>query len=146
MEVDLFKGIGLMAKSKQLAAISGLLGAFTIHLIVGAIYRWNMIADYVGLFYGTDRITPIGAPLAMLCAGLTMRLGAKIGSVLGSRFILSMGVFLAVTATFISSQMEHFGCTSIIKHSVFVVSQRAIWPSSRNALLISYSRMPQILS
>ena len=95
-----------MAKSKQLAAISGLLGAFAIHLIVGAIYRWNMIADYVGLFYGTERITPIGAPLSMLCAGFTMRIGAKIATVLGSRFILSVGIFLAVVATLISSQME----------------------------------------
>jgi hypothetical protein len=49
--VDLFKGIMLMAKSKQLAAISGLTGAFAIHLIVGAIYRWNMIAEYVGIYY-----------------------------------------------------------------------------------------------
>lgn len=40
-----------MAKSKQLAAISGLTGAFAIHLIVGAIYRWNMIAEYVGIYY-----------------------------------------------------------------------------------------------
>ena len=79
MEVDLFKGIGLMAKSKQLAAISGLLGAFAIHLIVGAIYRWNMIAEYVGMFYDVDRMAPIGAPLYMLCTGVTMRLGAKIG-------------------------------------------------------------------
>jgi hypothetical protein len=49
--MDLFRGIMLMAKSKQLAAISGLLGAFAIHLIVGAIYRWNMIAGYVGIYY-----------------------------------------------------------------------------------------------
>lgn len=42
-----------MAKSKQLAAVSGLLGAFTIHLIVGAIYRWNMITGYVSIYYET---------------------------------------------------------------------------------------------
>ena len=67
-----------MAKSKQLAAVCGLLGAFTIHLIVGAIYRWNMIAEYVGIYYESGTITPIGAPLYMLCTGLTMRLGAKL--------------------------------------------------------------------
>ena len=49
--MDLFKGITLMAKSKKVAAICGLIGAFTIHLIVGAIYRWNMITDYVGIYY-----------------------------------------------------------------------------------------------
>jgi hypothetical protein len=43
-----------MAKSKQVAAIGGLLGAFLIHLVVGAIYRWNMITGYVGLYFNTD--------------------------------------------------------------------------------------------
>ena len=99
-----------MAKSKQLAAISGLIGAFIIHLIVGAIYRWNMITDYVGIYYNTDKITPIGAPLSMLCAGLTMRIGAKIADSLGSRFIISVGVFLATIATIVASQTNNFGC------------------------------------
>ena len=49
--MDLFKGIMLMAKSKQMAAIGGLLGAFCMHLIVGAIYRWNMITGYVGIYF-----------------------------------------------------------------------------------------------
>jgi len=53
VEIDLFKGIFQMAKSNQVAAISGLLGAFMIHLIVGAIYRWNMITGYVGMYYNT---------------------------------------------------------------------------------------------
>lgn len=44
-----------MAKSKQLAAICGLVGAFLIHLIVGAIYRWNMVNGYVGYYYNTDQ-------------------------------------------------------------------------------------------
>ena len=97
-----------MAKSKQLAAISGLLGAFAIHLIVGAIYRWNMITDYVGIHYNTDKITPIGAPLSMLCAGVTMRLGAKVSEALGSRLVLSFAMILAVVATIVSSQVTHF--------------------------------------
>lgn len=53
VEADLFRGIMLMAKSKQVTAICGLLGAFCIHLVVGAIYRWNMITGYVGLYYST---------------------------------------------------------------------------------------------
>ena len=109
VEVDLFKGIQLMAKSKQLAAIFGLLGAFAIHLIVGAIYRWNMITEYVGIFYDTNRITPIGAPLSMLCAGFTMRLGAKLSDALGSRLILSFAMVLAVVATIVASQASNFG-------------------------------------
>jgi len=101
-----------MAKSKQLAAISGLLGAFLIHLIVGAIYRWNMITEYVTIYYDVDRMTPIGAPLSMLCTGITMRIGAKIGEALGGRFIIGVGVFVASIATLISSQMNHFGSKS----------------------------------
>lgn len=54
VEIDLFKGIMLMAKSKQVTAICGLLGGFLIHLVVGAIYRWNMITGYVGLYYETN--------------------------------------------------------------------------------------------
>ena len=92
-----------MAKSKQLAAVSGLLGAFTIHLIVGAIYRWNMITGYVSIYYETYRITPIGGPLAMLCAGLTMRFGVKMSEWMGSRWVLLLGVFLAGLATIIAS-------------------------------------------
>jgi len=43
-----------MAKSKQIIAIAGLIGAFMIHLVVGAIYRWNMIAGYVGMYYNSS--------------------------------------------------------------------------------------------
>jgi len=110
VEVDLYKVIHLMAKSKQLAAVSGLLGAFTIHLIVGAIYRWNMITDYVGLYYGTTTITPIGAPLYMLCTGFTMRLGAKLSDKIGSRIVLGFGLITTVIAIVVSSQMDTFWC------------------------------------
>jgi hypothetical protein len=110
--MDLIRGIFLMAKSKQLAAVGGLLGAFMIHLIVGAIYRWNMITDYVGMFYGTDTITPIGAPLSMLCAGLTMRLGAKLSEGIGSRWVLSVGITLITISTVVASQTSHFAGNS----------------------------------
>lgn len=103
-----------MAKSKQLAAISGLMGAFAIHLIVGAIYRWNMITEYVGIYYETNRITPIGAPLSMLCAGLTMRLGAKVSESLGSRVVLSVGMLFAGISTILSSRTDHFACTNTL--------------------------------
>ena len=43
VEMDLLKGIMRMARSEKLAAVSGLVGACLLHLIVGAIYRWNMI-------------------------------------------------------------------------------------------------------
>lgn len=107
------KGIRLMAKSKQLAAISGLLGAFTIHLIVGAIYRWNMITEYVSIYYETVWITPIGAPLAMFCAGLTMRLGAKISDMVGSRWVLTAAMMLAGLSTVLASKSDSFLSISI---------------------------------
>lgn len=110
VEVDLYKVIHLMAKSKQLAAISGLLGAFAIHLIVGAIYRWNMIAGYVGIYYETNIITPIGAPIYMLCIGFTMRLGAKLSGIFGSRIVLGFGLIMTVVSILISSAMPSFGC------------------------------------
>lgn len=108
MEVDLFKGIMLMAKSKQVTAICGLLGGFMIHLIVGAIYRWNMIAGYVGLYYNTDHWTAVGAPLAMLCAGLTMRLGFKLCNTFGSKWVITIGVVVSTISTVVASTMNTF--------------------------------------
>ena len=140
VEVDLYKGIRLMAKSKQLAAIGGLLGSFMIHLIVGAIYRWNMITDYVGIYYGTTKITPIGAPLAMLCAGLTMRLGAKVSDSLGSRLVLSIGVTLTVVAVFISSQMDHFACKNdLIERFSCSTTCCTVWQPDSSSCLPSSS-------
>lgn len=97
-----------MAKSKQLAAICGLVGAFLIHLIVGAIYRWNMVNGYVGYYYNTDQQTPIGAPLAMLCTGITMRMGYKLSITYGSRPIMGIAVVVATISTFMSSKMPTF--------------------------------------
>ena len=51
--MDLFRMICLMAKSKQLAAVFGLIGGCLVHLIVGAIYRWNMITEHVGIYFST---------------------------------------------------------------------------------------------
>ena len=45
----------------------------------------------------------------MLCAGLTMRIGAKMSEALGSRFVLSVGMLLAGVATIIGSQAHNFG-------------------------------------
>ncbi len=98
-----------MAKSKQMIAIGGLIGAFMIHLVVGAIYRWNMIAGYVGMYYNSSSSeTPIGGPLLMLCAGATMRLGSKCSDMFGSKCIITIGLALAIFATIISSLMPSF--------------------------------------
>lgn len=113
VEMDLFRGILEMAKSKQLQAIGGLGGAFMIHLIVGAIYRWNMINGYVGMFYGTQKETSVGAPLAMLCAGLTMRIGFKLSNSYGSAVVLGCAMVLATIASIMSSYMSSFSCTFI---------------------------------
>jgi len=103
-----------MAKSKQLAAICGLIGAFLIHLIVGAIYRWNMITGYVGIYFDTDNETPIGAPLAMLCAGITMRLGFKLSNTHGSGLVMCVAMIMAILATILASKMTSFPSKSII--------------------------------
>jgi hypothetical protein len=113
VEIDLFKNILNMAKSIKLAAISGIAGAFLIHLIVGAIYRWNMITGYVGIYYQTDHETPLGAPLAMLCAGLTMRLGFLLSNKYGSRVIMSIAIIVSALSTAIASKMPTFPCTII---------------------------------
>lgn len=81
-----------------------------IHLIVGAIYRWNMIAEYVALYYGTDHWTAVGAPLAMLCAGLTMRLGFKLCSTFGSKWVIAIGIVVATISTIVASTMSSFPC------------------------------------
>jgi len=47
--MDLVRGIMRMAIAKKLTAIAGLVGAFMLHLIIGAIYRWNMISRYVSV-------------------------------------------------------------------------------------------------
>lgn len=108
MEMDLFKGIRLMAKSKQATAICGLFGGFLIHLVVGAIYRWNMITGYIGLYYGTSNETPVGAPLVMLCAGITMRLGFKLSGTFGSRWVIVVGIVASTLSVIIASTMDSF--------------------------------------
>ena len=112
VEIDLFNNIKLMAKSKQVTAVCGLLGALMIHLVVGAIYRWNMITGYVGLYYDTDNETPVGAPLVMLCAGITMRLGFKLSNIFGSKWVITIGLVASTISTIIASTMNTFPCKS----------------------------------
>jgi hypothetical protein len=110
VEIDLFKNILNMAKSTKLAAISGIAGAFLIHLTVGAIYRWNMISGYARTYYQTDYETPA---IAMLCAGLTMRLGFLLSNKYGSRVIMSIAIIVSALSTAIASKMPTFPCTII---------------------------------
>ena len=42
--------------------------------------------------------------MGMLCAGLTMRIGAKISEMIGSRWVLGIGVFLSGVATVVASR------------------------------------------
>ena len=103
VEMDLLRGIMRMARNEKLAAVSGLVGACLLHLIVGAIYRWNMIAEYVGAHFDEHTWTPIGAPLSMLCAGVTMRLGYNLSNAFGSRLVLTLAMGLAILANFAAS-------------------------------------------
>lgn len=112
-----------MAKSKQFSAIGGLVGAFMVHLIVGAIYRWNMITGYVGLYFGSEHWTPVGAPLAMLCTGLTMRFGFKLSSLYGSRWVLIIGIVAATLSTIIASTATTFpGKKPLIQPSFYFIT------------------------
>ena len=111
VEMDLFRMICLMAKSKQLAAVSGLLGGCLVHLVVGAIYRWNMIAEHVGIYFGSGIETPVGAPLSMLCAGLTMRLGYRLSDEFGSGCVLGVAMTTAVTGALLASLSSSFWST-----------------------------------
>lgn len=104
-----------MARSKQVVALCGLAGAFMVHLVVGAIYRWNMITGYVRLYYGTNSETPVGAPLVMLCAGLTMRLGYKLSNAVGSKWIIAIGVITATISVIVASTMKTFPCKYFVK-------------------------------
>jgi hypothetical protein len=113
VEIDLFRSIMLMAKSKQVTAVCGLMGGFFIHLIVGAIYRWNMITGYIGLYYGTSNETSVGAPLVMLCAGLTMRLGFKLSNTFGSKWVIVIGIVASTLSIITASAMESFPCTPL---------------------------------
>jgi hypothetical protein len=99
-----------MAKSKQVTAICGLIGGFMIHLIVGAIYRWNMIAGYIGLYYSSNHWTAVGAPLSMLCAGITMRLGLKLCGIFGSKWVIAIGLTISTISTIVASTMTSFPC------------------------------------
>ena len=113
-----------------------------VHLVVGAIYRWNMITGYVGLYYNTNNQTPIGAPLSMLCAGLTMRLGFKLSNNYGSRWVMAIGVVISTLSVVIGSTMTTFwGTFRIIKHlSSFITSSSvsalafSSYPLSRSAI------------
>lgn len=60
--------------------VLGVLGAFMLHLLIGAIYRWAMVNAYISSYYKITNdpylITSndsIGAPISMLAVGITMK-------------------------------------------------------------------------
>jgi len=55
----------------------------------------------------------VGAPLAMLCAGLTMRLGFVLSNNYGSRVVMSIAIVLSAISTAIASKMPTFPCNII---------------------------------
>jgi len=91
-----------MQKYHKIIAICGILGAFMIHIVVGAIHRWIMIAQYVNIQYNYQEDMPI-APLSMLCAGITMRLGYQLSIQFGTGIILMIGIIITTLTSIVSS-------------------------------------------
>ena len=97
--------------------VLGVLGAFFLHILIGAIYRWSMINSYITSFYkitdNPDLITKrdkIVAIISMFCVGLTMRLGSRLAKQIGTFWNLLIFVFLATICVLISSFMSNFYC------------------------------------
>ena len=93
----------------------GVLGAFILHLLIGAIYRWPMINLYVTSYY---KITndpyleanenSIGTPIFMLSVGLTMKLGIKLCKKLGKMMVVCTTIVMLVLSLQLSCQMPSF--------------------------------------
>lgn len=93
----------------------GVTGAFMLHLLIGAIYRWAMINGYISSFY---KITndpyietsknSIGAPISMLAVGLTMKPALKLSQKTGKIFLILPAVLLLFASCFICSFMPSF--------------------------------------
>ena len=93
----------------------GVAGAFMLHLLIGAIYRWAMINGYITSFY---KITndpyletsknSIGAPISMLAVGFTMKPALKLSQKTGKIFLILPAVLLLFASCFICSFMPSF--------------------------------------
>lgn len=63
----------------------GVLGALLLHLLVGAIYRWAMVNNYITSYFkitnDPELVTSedsIGTPICLFAIGLTMKLGFRL--------------------------------------------------------------------
>ena len=74
-----------------------------------------MISDYVAAHYQSELWTPIGAPLAMLFAGTTMRLGYNLSNSYGSRLVLSLALGIAILSNLAASFSSGFVSNAHVK-------------------------------
>lgn len=99
----------------QLRGFMGLVGAFIIHLIIGASNRWNMLNIYATSYYKimddpklNITINVFGTPLALFFMGFGMRVGIKFNEIIGTLYCCIVAILIASTALFISSFMPNF--------------------------------------
>lgn len=134
----------------------GLLGAFCIHLIIGASSRWNMLNAYATSYYKVLNSPHLiinedsyASPLSYFCMGIGMRTGIRLDKKLGTFLTCIFAVSLAAFANFMSSFMPHFERTktgiqcSCCSLSHCILSSRALpstpWLMSAISIILSWS-------
>jgi hypothetical protein len=119
----------------------GLLGAFCVHLMIGASARWNMLNAYATSYY---KITSnpyliisedsYASPLSLFCMGVGMRAGIRMEKAVGPLYTCAIAMFFSAAAVFVSAYMPTFERTTIYTqymlsfHSPFTLSSLT-WPS-----------------
>ena len=98
-----------------LRGLFGILGAFLIHILIGAIYRWPMINPYVTSYYKItndpdlrSNFNSIGTPVFIFSVGITMKLGMKLNKIIGKMPVLFLPVFMLAGVLYISHMVPTF--------------------------------------
>lgn len=99
----------------------GLLGAFLLHVLIGAINRWGMINSYVTSFFKLTadphietNVNCFVVPLTMFCAGATMKWGFRRCGQFGLVQVMSVSVVGMAGCSFVASLAEEFACTTFV--------------------------------
>lgn len=93
----------------------GILGAFCLHLLIGAIYRWPMINVYATSFYKitndpelTNNENSVGTPIFMFSVGLTMKYGLHLAKSIGKIPLFVVSVSMLTIVLHIAHLMPSF--------------------------------------
>lgn len=99
----------------------GLVGAFLLHLIIGASNRWNMLNIYATSHYKlvddpylTTKEDSYAAPFGLFCTGVGMRLGLRLVQLIGPIPMYVLAISGACINLLASSFMPALPCNFVL--------------------------------